>query len=75
MLYSVEVRRLKAYDIRPRRKETGFLQTDLAKEIGVAKEVVIAVEDGRIGLDDETYAKFEEGIARLKARKEEAVTA
>ena len=58
------------FDIAARRKRLGLVQLDLAEELAINSLALGAIEDGRIGIDKETYDRIHAAIDRLEKRKE-----
>lgn len=62
------------FDIAPARKRAGVTQREVELDLGLTAWSLGAIEDGRIGIDQETRDRIHEAIERIGARKKGAET-
>lgn len=56
---------MKAYKLLGRRKENSINQADLARELGLNAATLTDIENGRLGIDAETFAAINIAIDKL----------
>ena len=56
---------MKAYKLLGRRKENSINQADLARELGLNAATLTDIENGRLGIDAETFAAINSAIDKL----------
>lgn len=62
----------KQFDIAPRRKRAGITQKEFEQEIGWPIASMGAIEDGRIGIDEDTYQAIHTTLDRMERKRKEA---
>ena len=60
------------FDIAPARKRAGVTQKEVELELGLPAISMSGIEDGRIGIDEETYDRIHSAIRTISTRKEAA---
>lgn len=57
------------FDIAPARKQAGVTQREVEIELNFSAVTMSAIEDGRIGIDTETYDRIHAAIETIRTRK------
>lgn len=58
------------YDIAPKRKQLGLTQREVEAELNIRANPLSVIEDGRLGIDTETYDRIHAAMATLAQKRE-----